>query len=105
MRQLNVARLARLGGLILSGNWAILPKFLAELIQDAQRRGDVVSLATFQVNQFLPMLALDNPEKATRDLREAECLFQSAWSGAGVHTFELQACGRVPSLRFTPASL
>jgi hypothetical protein len=87
--QLNVARASRLGGLLLSGEWAVLPNFTAELIQDAKSRGDLVSLAAFQANKFLPTLAVDEPERALNDLREAEGVFASAWSGGGAHSIEL----------------
>jgi hypothetical protein len=87
--QLNVARAARLGGLMLSGEWAALPKLMAELIQDAQSRGDAVSLATFKVNSFIVSLASNDPATATGDVQDSERIFAEAWSGRGVHSVHL----------------
>jgi hypothetical protein len=89
--ELSLARVARFFGLVLSGEWGALTKFAAELIDDAQSRGDALSLAVYKINSVFANLAADNPEKAASDLRDGERIFADVWSERGVHTTHLSA--------------
>jgi eukaryotic-like serine/threonine-protein kinase len=89
--ELSLARVARFFGLVLSGEWGAVTRFTAELIEDAQRRGDALSLAVYKINSVFANLAADHPEQAALDLREGERVFAETWSERGVHTTHLSA--------------